>query len=115
MIFQRDATKLTGPWEDARATFLEGLSEDEENQFNGATSDNIFHLESVAHTSYLKDDKLRAASKKLYPMLEAVEDYSRVLNMYGYSADLLVSPIWGAIKAVLYVSLCFFNSRPKTR
>jgi hypothetical protein len=98
----------TEPWEAAKARFLEELSDQEKYHFKEAKTDNlsiehIFYSASAAHALYKNDSKLAAASKKLRPLVETLEDFSKAMDVFANTSPLFICPIWGSVRVVLQV------------
>lgn len=91
-------------WEKAKARFLEGLDPAEMKLFNEATIENLFYSTSVAQSQDSKDSKVRAVFEKIKPLITAIEEYGKALDVYAQIAPMYLSPIWGSIRVVLVIA-----------
>lgn len=91
------------PWELARDRYLEDLSEDEDALFENATIENIFYGASAAQKLHEADSKTRLAARKLKPLVAALEQYGKALDVYSNASPTIMCPLWGSIRVVLQV------------
>lgn len=91
-------------WETAKARFMEGLDPAEKIIFNEATVENLFYSSSVAEKQDSRDSKVRSAIEKIKPLITALEDYGKALDVYVQISPLHLSPIWGSIRVVLVIA-----------
>lgn len=91
------------PWELARDRYLEDLSEDEKALFEKATIENIFYGASTAQKLHEADSKTRLAARKLKPLVAALEQYGKALDVYSNASPTIMCPLWGSIRVVLQV------------
>ncbi|KAF2495524.1 hypothetical protein BU16DRAFT_610481 [Lophium mytilinum] len=89
------------PWALAKARYTEDLSDEEQSLFETATLDNIFYRASAAEKKHKAESKTRAVHEKMRPLLEAVEDYGKAMDVYANTYSLALAPIWGSIRVLL--------------
>ncbi|KAF2801958.1 uncharacterized protein BDZ99DRAFT_429162, partial [Mytilinidion resinicola] len=95
------------PWALAKARFMSDLSDQEKNLFEKATLENIFYGASVAEKKHKAESKTRAVHDKMRPLLEAVEDYGKAMDVFSNTYSLALAPIWGSIRVLLQYALDF--------
>lgn len=92
------------PWEVAKARFLEGLDANERALFDNATPENLLYTSSNAEKQDSRDSKLRSAVGKIQPLVAALEDYGKALDVYAQIHPFSLSAIWGSIRVVLIMA-----------
>ncbi|KIW05145.1 uncharacterized protein PV09_03696 [Verruconis gallopava] len=95
------------PWETAKARFLDGLSESERFLFNSATLENLFYQSSGTFERFKNDSKLWRIQLKLQPLLDAVEEYGRALDVFSNTSSLVLGPLWGSLRVVIQLARGF--------
>ena len=90
-------------WTRARDRFIEDLTEDEKRVYFQATPETIFYDASAAEKVNVSTSKSRSALKKLQPLVEAIEQYGKALDVYANTYPLVMSPLWGSLRIVLHV------------
>ena len=97
-------------WTRARERYVEDLSEDEREIYSKASPENIFYDASAAEKTHRAfSSSRRFVTEKLKPIVGAIEEYGRALDVYANAYALILCPLWGSIRIVLHVwlySLC---------
>lgn len=91
------------PWLLARDRYLEDLSEDEKALFTSASIENIFYSASAAQKLHEADSNSRLAARKLKPLIAALEQYGKALDVISNASPIIMGPLWGSIRVVLQV------------
>ncbi|KAF2097104.1 hypothetical protein NA57DRAFT_77359 [Rhizodiscina lignyota] len=94
----------TRPWEAARARFIEGLSDEQKQQFENATAENVFYSASVAFSGHERGSKTRALQKRLAPFTTALEEYGKAMDVLTNAASMYLCPLWGSLRVVLQLA-----------
>ncbi|TVY59373.1 hypothetical protein LCER1_G001100 [Lachnellula cervina] len=92
------------PWKIAIARFLESLDEKSRENFNEATPGNLFYCVSKVEREDREAIKARSAIRQIYPLISAVKDYGKALDVYANLASPYLAPIWGSIRVVLVIA-----------
>lgn len=92
------------PWVLCRDRYLEDLSEDEKALYENATIENIFYGASAAQKRHEADSKTRLAARKLKPLVAALDQYGKALDVYSNASPTIMCPLWGSVRVVLQVS-----------
>ena len=90
-------------WARAKARLIEGLSEEEKRLFYKATPESLFYDASAAQKVHKAESTSRRAIEKLQPMIGAIEEYGKAMDVYSNASPLALSPLWGSIRVVLHV------------
>jgi hypothetical protein len=92
------------PWQSARARFLEDLSTEERKLFETTTTlENLLDSTAAAQQEHQERSLSRHISKKLGPLLSAITQYGRALDVYSNTYSLAMAPLWGSIRVLLHV------------
>lgn len=96
------------PWEAARAQFVNDLSAEEQKLFETATLDNLLESTVAAQQEHQHQSYLRRASKKLEPLVDAISQYGKALDVFSstYSA---IALLWGSIRVLLHVRITLYQ------
>jgi hypothetical protein len=92
------------PWTLATSRFLEDLDTKEQELFRNATLENIYYSASNLDRDDSENSKARLVSRKLGPLVAAIESYGKALDTFTNIAPLYLAPIWGSIRVVLVVA-----------
>lgn len=92
------------PWKIAIARFLESLDEKSRGNFNKATPENLFYCASKVEREDREAIKARSAIRRIHPLISAVKDYGKALDVYANLASPYLAPIWGSIRVVLVIA-----------
>lgn len=92
----------TEPWAAAKARFLEGLPDDQQSLLEKTSLEDLFYQASVGRKGYEADSKLWSMQRKLGPFIDAIEDYSKAMDVFSNSSTILC-PLWGSVRIVLHV------------
>lgn len=82
---------------------MEDLDEDEKKAFKTASIENLFYSASAAQKDHKEKSRSRALSSKLEPLVSAIDQYGRALDVYSNTYSLAMSPLWGSIRVLLQV------------
>lgn len=97
-------------WTRARDRYVEDLSEEEKPIFLDASIENIFYTASVAQKTHQSSSVGRRIGSKLQPVVAAIDQYGKALDVYANTSSLIMCPLWGSIRVLLHVS--HFNIFP---
>jgi hypothetical protein len=100
------------PWQAAKDRYLEDLNDDEKALFNGASSASVeafFYSASTVQKLHQSESKVRALAAKLKPLMDAVEEYGKAIDVLANASSLVLCPIWGSIRVMLHVSRQYFT------
>jgi hypothetical protein len=99
-------------WTRARDRYLEDLTDTERAMFKEASIEAILYDASAAEKKHGVSSKTRALSKKLEPLVSAIDQYREAMDVYVNAYPLALSPLWGSIRVVLYVKSSFYHTQP---
>ena len=91
-------------WTRARDRYLEDLTNEEQAMFDNASIEAVLYDASAAEKKHGACSKSRALSKKLEPLVSAIDQYGEAIDVYANTYPLALSPLWGSIRIVLHVS-----------
>ena len=92
-------------WIRARERFTKDLSLEEKELYSKATANSVFYGASAAERTHKANSSSRRfASEKLRPLVGAIVEFSKALDVYANAYPLVLSPLWGSIRVVLHVS-----------
>jgi len=95
------------PWIIARQRYLQDLSAEQAKLFATATPENVLEGAITAQTQHEQGSKSRAWTKKLRPLVDAVEQYGLALGVSSNAAPTIMGPVWGSLRVVLLVGLFY--------
>jgi len=98
-----DNRALTDPWLVAHDRYLEGLTEHEKMLFSSATLENLFDSANDVHEHHRSSSRCRAFWMKIQPLVDAIEDYGKALDVYANASSLILCSLWGSIRVLLHV------------
>ena len=113
MAAKQALTSPIDPWSLARNRYMEDLSEEEKKLFANASLENLFYSASVAQKEHEEKSKSRSLHTRLEPLVSAIDQYAAALDVYSNACPLIMSPLWGSIRVLLYVSLPSIDFRPR--
>lgn len=91
-------------WTRARERFAEDLSLEEKELYSKATADSVFYGASAAEKTHKANSSSRRfATEKLRPLVGAIVEYGKALDVYANAYPLVLSPLWGSVRVVLHV------------
>ncbi|KAL2039046.1 hypothetical protein N7G274_008095 [Stereocaulon virgatum] len=91
-------------WTRAKDRYLEDLTDTERALFNKASIETILYDASAAEKRHCASTKSRALSKKLEPLVSAIDQYGEAMHVYVNAFSPVLSPLWGSIRVVLYLA-----------
>jgi len=94
---------ITDPWVRARNRYLEDLDEEEQKSFQTASIENLFYSATASQKDHEMNSKTRFLFRKLEPLVAAIDQYGKALDVFSNTNSLAISPIWGSIRVVLQV------------
>lgn len=97
------------PWEAARAQFVNDLSAEEHKLFETTTLDNLLESTIAAEQGHQQQSYSRRVSKKLEPLVDAIAQYGKVLDVFSSTYSIAMAPLWGSIRVLLHVRITFFQ------
>ena len=91
-------------WTRARERFTEDLSLEEKELYSEATANSVFYRASAAEKTHKANSSSRRfATEKLRPLVGAIVEYGKALDVYANAYPLVLSPLWGSLRVVLHV------------
>lgn len=96
------------PWTNAKNRFLDSLPDDADRQiFQEASLENLFYTASAGFQHHEFTSKIAKARKKLKPVLESLDGYSKALDVLSQSSASILCPLWGSLRIVLHLALSY--------
>jgi len=87
----------------AKNRYLSDLTDGEKRAFESATVENLFYSASAAQKLHQDSSKSRAAARKLRPVVNAIQNYGKAIDIFSAVSPLVLSPLWGSIRVLLIV------------
>ena len=102
------------PWLLARRRYMADLDQEEQKIFATASLENLFYSASAAQKDHEGQSRARDISRKLEPLVSAIDQYGEALNVFSNTYSLAMAPLWGSIRVLLHVksNLLFFYIDP---
>ncbi|KAI4235659.1 MAG: hypothetical protein LQ349_003012 [Xanthoria aureola] len=91
-------------WTRARDRYIEDLNEEERALYATASPESIFYDASAAEKVHASSSSGIKIADKLAPLIAAIEQYSKALDVYANAYPLVLSPLWGSIRIVLHLA-----------
>ena len=104
------------PWQAAHAAYMKDLNAEEQALFATATLDNLVISTDTAQKQHKDESRSRYIFNKLQPLVDAIDQYGRALDVYSSTYSLAMAPLWGSIRVLLHVIrafrsiLCYFGN-----
>lgn len=95
------------PWQAAHDTYMKDLNAEEQALFATATLDNLLTSTEKAQKQHQDESKSRHILKKLQPLVDAIDQYGRALDIYASTCCWAMGPLWGSIRVLLHVNMAF--------
>lgn len=95
------------PWKAAHAAYMKDLNAEEQALFATATLDNLLASTNTAQKQHQDESKSRYVFNKLQPLVDAIDQFGRALDVYASTYSLAMAPLWGSIRVLLHVRLAF--------
>ncbi|SRR6266498_5329898 len=99
------------PWQTAKNRYLQDIGDEEKALFNNASSASLeafIYSASAAQKLHQSESNARALAVKIKPLIEAIEEYGKAIDVLANASSLILCPIWGSIRVVLHVG-CIFS------
>ncbi|KAL8868513.1 MAG: hypothetical protein Q9174_004942 [Haloplaca sp. 1 TL-2023] len=91
-------------WARARDRYVEDLSKEEKASYAAATPETILYGASAAEYIHASSSSSVKIADKLRPLVAAIEQYGKALDVYTNTYSLVLSPLWGSIRVVLLLA-----------
>ncbi|KAL8655330.1 MAG: hypothetical protein Q9226_003086 [Calogaya cf. arnoldii] len=91
-------------WARARDRYVKDLSATEKSLYNTASPESIFYDASAAQKIHTSSSSGAKVADKLRPLVTAIEQYGKALDVYANAYPLVLSPLWGSIRIVLQLA-----------
>jgi hypothetical protein len=91
-------------WQTAVQQFESSLNYQEKSIFASSTPAEILDDVNNLADAQRKSSKLRRASLRIKPLLDAIDDHGKALDVLANTSSFL-PPIWGGLRVLLMVSL----------
>ena len=95
----------TDAWVLARERYLEDLNDEERLLFSEASLENLFYSASAAQKLHEASSRSRALSRRIQPLLDSIEQYSKALDVYSNDSPTVMCPLWGSVRVLIQVGL----------
>ena len=106
MSLDQENILQTDAWTRARDCFVEDLSDDEQATFlSTASLEEIFYSASAAQKLHQDKSKSRALISKLDPLVRAIQQYEKALDVYANASSMIMCPLWGSMRVLIKVRL----------
>lgn len=92
------------PWLIARDRFLEDSMPEEKLLFTYANVENLYYSTSNAERDDRNSSKMRGIAQTLQPLVDAIQDYGKAMDVYANTYPLILSPLWGSIRVLLVLA-----------
>ncbi|KAI4105620.1 MAG: hypothetical protein LQ345_007220, partial [Seirophora villosa] len=80
------------------------LSKEEVDLYKAASPESIFYDASAAEKIHTSSSRGVKIADKLRPLIAAIEQYGKALDIYANAYPLVLSPLWGSIRIVLHLA-----------
>lgn len=94
----------TDAWTRARDRFIEGFDNEEAAIYQDASLETIFYDASAAEKRHGATSMTRRYVGKLQPLVDAIDQYGKALDVYANTYSLVMCPLWGSVRVVLYLA-----------
>lgn len=91
-------------WTRARDRYVEDLSREERALYEAASPESIFYDASAAEKIHTSSSSGVNMADKLGPLIAAIEQYGKALDVYVNAYPLVLSPLWGSLRIVLHLA-----------
>ena len=91
-------------WIRARDRYMEDLSSEEKALYATASPESIYYDVSAAEKAHTSSSASLRIAEKLQPMIAAIEQYGKALDVYANAYPLVLNPLWGSIRVVLHLA-----------
>ncbi|KAL9050613.1 MAG: hypothetical protein Q9206_005021 [Seirophora lacunosa] len=91
-------------WTRARDRYVKDLSKEEVDLYKAASPESIFYDASAAEKIHTSSSRGVKIADKLRPLIAAIEQYGKALDIYANAYPLVLSPLWGSIRIVLHLA-----------
>ncbi|KAL8883180.1 MAG: hypothetical protein Q9192_007384, partial [Flavoplaca navasiana] len=91
-------------WIRARDRYVGDLSREEKAVYETASPESIFYDASAAEKIHTSSSVSLRIADKLQPMIAAIEQYGKALDVYANAYPLILCPLWGSIRVVLHLA-----------
>jgi hypothetical protein len=90
------------PWKEAVKRMEREFSEEEKDLFINARPENILKDILEMEEKQRRSSRTRQISDRVKPLLDAIEDYGKALDVLANSSSVL-PPLWGSLRVLLTV------------
>ncbi|KAL9113656.1 MAG: hypothetical protein Q9187_007585 [Circinaria calcarea] len=91
-------------WARARRRYTEDLSGSEREIFDNASLENVFYSASAMQNAHQAQSITRRLGTKLQPLVAAIDQYGKALDVYANVSSLVLVPLWGSLRVVLHLA-----------
>ncbi|KAL8992388.1 MAG: hypothetical protein Q9169_007138 [Polycauliona sp. 2 TL-2023] len=91
-------------WSRARDRYVEDLSKEEKALFENASPESVLYGARAAEKIHSSSSGSVRFADKLRPLIAAIEQYGKALDIYANAYPLVLSPLWGSIRVVLHLA-----------
>ncbi|KAL9118913.1 MAG: hypothetical protein Q9187_004535 [Circinaria calcarea] len=91
-------------WARARRRYTDDLTESEREIFDNASLENVFYSASAMQKAHQAQSTTRRLGTKLQPLVAAIDQYGKALDVYANVSSLVLVPLWGSLRVVLHLA-----------
>jgi len=91
------------PWKDAVQQFSKNLSPEDRLYLTTTNSEDLINDIVKFEESHKQSSKSRRISAKVQPLVSAIADYGKALDVISNSSSVL-PPLWGSLRVLILVS-----------
>ncbi|KAL8992330.1 MAG: hypothetical protein Q9169_007181 [Polycauliona sp. 2 TL-2023] len=91
-------------WSRAKDRYAEDFSKKEKALFENASPESVLYGASAAEKIHASSSSSVRFADKLRPLIAAIEQYGKALDIYANAYPLVLSPLWGSIRVVLHLA-----------
>lgn len=101
---ERQATIDIAPLERAKQRFLADLPDQQRHLFQTAGLENVYYTASNTLSEHCAKSHFSKSLAKIQPLMNALKQYGRALDVYANSSSIFMSPIWGSVRVLLAIA-----------
>jgi hypothetical protein len=94
---------LEDAWSQARQRYIEDLTEDEKSLFLNASAANVLDIAGTVQKIHHARRATRHAEKILQPLVNAITQYGKALDVFSNASPCVLGLLWGGIRVCLHV------------
>lgn len=92
------------PLERAKDRFLADLPDEQKHLFQTASLENVYYTASNAFSDHCSKTYFGKSLAKMEPLMSALDQYGKALDVYSNTSSLFMCPIWGSVRVVFAIA-----------